>query len=219
MNWSHSSLKQYENCPRQYHEVRILKKYKREDTPETLYGEAVHAAAERFVREGIAIPEEYKFMRGIVGALLSKPGRKLAEHEMALTVDLNVCDWKSKDAWVRGIADLLIVDDDALTAWVVDYKTGSNKYPDKGQLRLMSMLTFAHFPHIRKVNSALLFVLREDMVKDTMYVEDAPKWWQDYRERTARIQGSFNTGVWHPKSSGLCRKHCPVLGCEYNGRR
>ena len=25
--WSYSSLKQYQNCPRQYHEIRVLKNY------------------------------------------------------------------------------------------------------------------------------------------------------------------------------------------------
>jgi hypothetical protein len=87
---------------------------------------------------------------------------------MALTIDLNPCGWKDKEVWVRGIADLLIIDDDNLTAWVVDYKTGNNKYPDREQLKLMAMMVFKHFPHIRKVNAALLFVVKNDMVKYSM---------------------------------------------------
>ena len=55
---------------------------------------------------------------------------------------------------MRGIADLLIVDEESLTAWVVDYKTGKDKYPDKEQLTLMSLMVFAHFPIIRVVKSA-----------------------------------------------------------------
>jgi hypothetical protein len=63
---------------------------------------------------------------------------------------------------------LLIVDDENLTAWVADWKTGNNKYPDRDQLVLMSLMVFAHFPHIRKVNSALLFIVKNDMVKMSM---------------------------------------------------
>jgi hypothetical protein len=70
--------------------------------------------------------------------------------------------------WVRGIADLIIIDDENLTAWVADWKTGNNKYPDRDQLVLMSIMVFAHFPHIRRVNSALMFIVKNDMVKMSM---------------------------------------------------
>jgi ATP-dependent exoDNAse (exonuclease V) beta subunit len=42
--------------------------------------------------------------------------------------------FKDDNRWVRGIVDLLIVDNDY--AFIVDYKTGSHKYPDPKQLRL-----------------------------------------------------------------------------------
>ena len=47
---------------------------------------------------------------------------------MALTYNKTPCDFKSEDRWVRGIADLVIVD--GTTCFYIDYKTGSNKYPD-----------------------------------------------------------------------------------------
>ena len=117
---------------------------------------------------------------------------------MALTHDLQVCDWKSKDAWARGIADLLIIDDENMTAWVVDYKTGNDKYPDRDQLRLMSLMVFKHFPHIRKVNSALLFVVKNSMVKHSMTVDEADAEWWRYRERVAKIEASVSNDVWNP---------------------
>jgi hypothetical protein len=88
---------------------------------------------------------------------MAKPGRKFPEHEMGLTIDLKPCNFKDGAVWVRGIADLLIVDDENLTGRIVDYKTGNNRYPDTDQLVLMSLMTFAHFPHLRQVNSALLW--------------------------------------------------------------
>ena len=134
---------------------------------------------------------------------------------MGLTKDLLPCSFHDKNRWVRGIADLLIIDDDNLTARVVDYKTGNNKYPDTDQLKLMSLMVFKHFPHIRKVSSALLFVVKNDMVKSSMAVDEADAAWWEYRERVARLEQCFASGVWNPKSSGLC-PWCPVKTCEFN---
>jgi hypothetical protein len=146
---------------------------------------------------------------------MAKPGRKLAEYEMGVTTDLKPTGFKSADVWVRGIADILIVDDDNLTAWVGDWKTGNNKYPDRDQLVLMSLMVFAHFPHIRKVNSALLFIVKDDMVKMQMQRSQAEAVWWKYRERVARLEGSFSNDVWNPTSTPLCG-WCQVTSCEFN---
>ena len=45
-NWSYSSLKQYLNCPKQYQEIRVLKNFTTQDTPQTIYGKEVHKALE-----------------------------------------------------------------------------------------------------------------------------------------------------------------------------
>jgi len=217
VTWSHSSLKDYEGCARRYHEVKVLKRHPFKDTEATIYGKEYHTAAELYIRDGTPLPEQFAFSKDMLDALIKKPGRKLCEQQMALTVDLQPCDWKSKDVWVRGIADLLIVDDDNLTAWVVDYKTGNNKYPDREQLKLMALMVFAHHPHIRKVNAALLFVIKNDMVKYQLTVDEKDPLWWDYRERVARIEQAYASGVWNPKSSPLC-PWCPVTTCEYHPR-
>lgn len=211
MVWSHSALKDYENCARKYHEVRVLKKYKQEDTEQTLYGKELHAAAELYVKEGQEFPKKFEFMKPIVDALLKKPGAKHAELQLAVDEQLMPCDWKSPRAWVRGIIDLLILDEKK--AWVVDYKTGSNKYPDVDQLTLMSLLIFAHYPHIAEVQSALVFVVKEGFVKSSMQRVDAEKHWWKYRERVGKIEASHTHSVWNPKPSGLC-PWCPVTSCE-----
>jgi hypothetical protein len=210
--WSHSALKDYESCPKKYQEVRVLKKYKFTETVATLYGTELHKSAEEYIGEGKDLPAQFEFIKPTLDALIKKPGRKLVEHQMALTTDLVPCKWVGPEVWVRGIADLLIIDDDNLTAWVVDYKTGNNKYPDREQLKLMSIMVFKHFPHIRKVNSALLFVVKNDMVKHSMVVSQADAEWWSYRQRIARIEQAHETGVWNPKPSPLC-PWCPVTTC------
>lgn len=214
-SWSHSSLKDFEGCARRYHEVKVLKNYPFQETEATRYGNQVHEALELYIKENKPIPPEYAQFKDVADAMLGKPGRKLAEHEMALTADLKPCEWKSPDVWVRGIADILIVDDDNFTAWVGDWKTGSNKYPDRDQLVLMSLMVFEHFPHIRKVNSALLFIVKNDIVKMSMIRDQKDEYWWRYRERTARLEACFANDVWNPTQTPLCG-WCPVTTCEFN---
>lgn len=215
--WSHSALKDYESCAKKYQEVRVLKNYQFTETEATRYGTQLHLAAEEFIRDGKPLPEQFSFIQDTLDALNARPGRKLCEYQMALTTNLSPCDWRSKEVWVRGIADLLIIDDDNLTAWVVDYKTGNNKYPDRDQLKLMALMVFAHFPHIRKVNAALLFVVKNDMVKYSMTIDEAADEWWLYRQRIARIEQAHATGVWNPKASPLC-PWCPVTTCVQHPR-
>lgn len=213
--WSHSALKDFEGCARRYHEVKVLKKYPFVQTEAALYGELLHKACEDYVKEGKPIPPEYAFVQPTIDALVKKPGRKLAEHKMALTTDLTPCDWFDRAVWVRGMADLLIIDDDNLLAWVVDYKTGNNKYPERDQLTLMSLMVFEHFPHIRKVNSALLFVVKDDMVRQSMLRSDKDDHWWKYRERVAKLEACFASDTWNPRPTPLCG-WCPATGCEHN---
>ena len=215
VTWSHSSLKDYEGCPRRYNEVKVLKNYPFTDTEATLYGKELHEAAEFYIMDGVDLPPQFEFLRDTLDALIAKPGRKLCEHKMGIRADLSPCDFFDKDVWCRGIADLLIVHDENLTARVVDYKTGNNKYPDKDQLVLMSLMVFAHFPHIRKVHSALLFVVKDSMVKFKMTVDETEFHWWRYRERVALIENSHHHNVWNPKQSVLCG-WCPCTGCEFH---
>jgi len=213
--WSHSALKDYESCAKKYHAVRVLKLHKFTETQATMYGTELHKAAEDYIGEGTPLPPQFEFIKGTLDALNKKPGRKLVEHQMALTTDLQPCGWVGPEVWVRGIADLLILDDDDMTAWVVDYKTGNNKYPDREQLKLMALMVFAHFPHVRKVNAALLFVVKNDMVKISVTVEQAEREWWNYRQRIARIEQAHDTGVWNARPSPLC-PWCPVKTCLHH---
>ena len=218
VTWSHSSLKKYELCPRQYHETTVLKKHPFTETEATIYGTQLHEAAELYIKDGVDLPPQFEFLRDTLDVLKAKPGRKLCEFKMGVTKDLKPCGFMDKDVWVRGIADLLIIDDENLTARVVDYKSGNNKYPDREQLKLMALMVFVHFPHIRRVSGALLFVVKNDIAKASYMVGEAEEYWWDYRERVARIEQAHETGVWNPKPTPLCG-WCPVKTCEHNKPR
>jgi len=215
IKWSHSGLKDYEGCARRYHEVKVLKNYPFTDTKHTIYGKEVHKAFEDYIKDGVNLPQEYSEHKQLLDSLNAKTGRKLAELELGVTEDLKPCAFNAENVWCRGIIDLLIVDDDSLVAWVFDYKTGNDKYPDRDQLNLMSLLVFVHYPHIRKINSALLFVVKGSIVKSKMTCDEAHYHWDKYKERVGRLAKSLEANVFNPTQTPLCG-WCPVRSCEFN---
>lgn len=216
VRWSFSSLKQYVNCPRQYQEVKVLQNYTVTVTQQMLYGTEVHKALENYVRDGTALPKNYARFGPIVDALLEAPGEKHVELELALGHDKLPCHFKSKDYWVRGIIDLLILGDN--TAFIVDYKTGSARYPDPKQLKLMALLTFIHYPQIQTVKAGLLFLLHDVFIDEIYQREDMDKLWEAFTPDIARLEMSFKTGQFAANPTGLCG-WCPVKTCEFHRPR
>ena len=176
--WSYSSLKQYQNCPRQYHEIRVLKNYTVKENQAMIYGKEVHTALEEYVRDGKPLVKNYQRFKPVVDSLINIEGEKLCEYEMALTHNKEPCDFHDENRWVRGIADLVIVD--GTQAYVVDYKTGSNKYPDPKQLKLMSIMLFTHMPEVVKIKAGLLFVMKNSFLTEEYHRNDMDKLWKSF---------------------------------------
>jgi len=210
--WSYSSLKEYENCPKKYHEIRVLKNYEFTDTPQTIYGKEVHEALELYVRDNKPLAKNYQRFQKVVDTLIAIPGKKLPEYKMALDKNFKPCDFDSDDRWVRGIADLVIIDGE--NAYVVDYKTGSNKYPDPKQLRLMALMLFAHFPDVNNIKAGLLFILKNSFVQESYTRQTIHQSWKKFEQALDRLSLSFKDDVWTPNPTPLCG-WCPVDTCEF----
>lgn len=218
LTWSYSSIKTYEQCPKKYYHLKIAKDAKDDQNAEHLiYGKRFHEAAEFYVKGTAPLPPEFNFAKSTLDNLKNRPGEKLCEYEMGLTANLEPCGFHADDMWWHGIADLIILEGD--TARILDYKTSkSAKYADTGQLELMSLAVFKHFPQIKKVKAGLLFVISKDFVKANYNVEDVPKLWEKWLRLYGSLQFSYENNRWNPKTSGLCKKHCVVFSCPHNGR-
>jgi hypothetical protein len=218
--WSYSSIKLFDQCPRKFYHLRVAKDFQEDQNAEhLLYGTRFHKAAEEYIRDDAPLPEAFKFAKSVLDSLKRIPGDKYCEYEMGLTQGLQPCGFRDSDVWFRGIADLLIINTEIGEARVVDYKTGkSAKYADVGQLELMALAVFKHFPQVQKVKAGLLFVLANNFVKESYKHEQAPVLWQKWIQDHERMKLAYSTNVWNPKPSGLCRKHCVVLSCPHNGR-
>ena len=211
--WSYSSLKQYQNCPKQYYEIKVAENYTIIPSEQMKYGTEVHKALEDYVKDGKELAVNYLRFKPAVDSLKEIPGTKYPEYEMALYKDRTPCDFSDAKRWVRGIVDLLIVDNDY--AFIVDYKTGSNKYPDPKQLRLMSLMTFAHFPQVNKIKAGLLFVMHGSFITEEYERKDIDKSWEKFYGALERLDNSYETNVWPPNPTPLCR-FCPVRSCDFN---
>jgi hypothetical protein len=216
--WSFSSLKTFQQCPRKYYHTKVAKDIQEPDTKATLYGKSAHTAAEEFVRDGKDVPEAFDYMKPTLEQLNSIEGEKLCEVKLGLTKDLESCEFSAPNVWWHGIADLVVINEAKKLAYSVDYKTSkSARYADVAQLDLVACGLFAKFPQIKRIRSALLFVVSKEFVKAEHHVEMVPKYIQKSANDVARIEAALENGVWNPVSGPLC-KFCSVDECEYNRR-
>lgn len=219
--WSYSSIKTFDQCPKKYYHLRILKDFKDEDSTATIYGTELHTAAEEFIRDGTPIPPKFSFIAPTLEALNRIEGEKHCEIKMGIAKrdgKFVPCEFFAKDVWWRGIADLLIINEEKQTAYLVDYKTSKNaKYADTKQLDLLAGAVFTHYPKVMEIKSALLFVVSNEIVKKKHEFMMRLSYLNSMEPELTRLEAAIKNNVWNPNSGPLC-KFCPVTECAHNRR-
>jgi hypothetical protein len=214
--WSFSSLKTFQQCPKKYYHTKVAKDVKEPDTTATLYGKAAHTVAEDNMRDGTPVPEKFAYMEPILEVLRRIPGERLCEEKLGLTADLQPAEFDGENVWWRGIADLVILNEEKGLAHSLDYKTSkSARYADTKQLDLVATGIFAKYPKIERVKSALVFVVSKEFVKADHTRDKMTEYIKKPAQDVARIEAALENGVWNPISGPLC-KFCSVKECEYN---
>jgi hypothetical protein len=217
--WSYSSIKTFDQCPKKYYHLRVLKDFKDEDSTATIYGKELHKAAEDYMASGTPIPPRYAFIQDALEALSKIEGEKHCEIKLGVAKrdgKFVPCDFFAKDVWWRGIADLLIVNEEKRTAYLVDYKTSKNaKYADTKQLDLLAGAVFTHFPKVVEIKSALLFVVSNEIVKKEHEYIMKSSYMNSMEPELARLEAAIKNNVWNPNAGPLC-KFCPVTECAHN---
>lgn len=212
IKWSFSGLKDFMNCPRQYNEVKVKRNFVKKVTEQMMYGTEVHKALEDYVKDGTPLAKNYQRFKSMLDVLKAMPGTHYPEYKMALNNDKVPCDFDAEDYWVRGIVDLLVVNGDQ--GYIIDYKTGSNRYPDPKQLKLMALMTFAHFPEVQYIKGGLLFVAHNSFVPEEYKRDEITKLWMVFEPQLKRLEYAFAADQWPAKPTPLCG-WCPVRSCEF----
>ena len=212
--WSFSSLNAFGTCPRQYHAVKILKTVAETKGEATLWGTRFHEVAEHYLKGEQELPEEFEQFREYLDGFKNKPGVMSVELELGVNRKLEACGFLDPDVWCRGIIDVMNVCDGV--ADVSDHKTGKRK-PNSKQLKLFSLLAFAHDPEIHTCNTAFHWIKTGEKDEETFTREQIPELWQAFVPELKQFLEAFKTDTFTPRPSGLCKKHCSVSDCEYCG--
>ena len=217
--WSYSRVNTFKQCPKKYYHLNVKKDVKDMGSAATRYGGRVHRAAEKYIKEGKPLDREYNFMQGTLDVLNKIEGEKHCELRLGVAKDgenFAATRFGASDVWYRGIADLVIIDGD--TAFSVDYKTSKNtNYADTKQLDLIAGALFINFPQLKKIKSALSFVICKQFITKEHTSDLYKSYINAFDEELERIEIALENNVWNPVGGPLCA-FCPVTSCEHNRR-
>ena len=101
---------------------------------------------------------------------------------------------------------------------IVDYKTGSARYPDLKQLKLMALMVFAHYPEVTRIKAGLLFVAHNMFIDEEYHRDQMNFLWEFFIAPLNRLRIAVDTDTWTPNPTPLCG-WCPVTSCEYYRQR
>ena len=217
--WSYSKVNTFKQCPKKYYHLNVKKDVVDKGNAATRYGNELHKAAEKYIRDRTPLASEHEFMQRNLDALGKIKGEKHCEIKLGVNKDSDEYTpgkFYAKDVWYRGIADLLIIN--KKKAYLVDYKSSkSTRYADTKQLDLLAGAVFVNFPQVEVVKSALLFVVCDGFITKDHTSDMYKSYLNVFDEELERIEVAHDEGVWNPIDGPLCG-FCPVTSCEHNRR-
>lgn len=211
--WTYSQLDSFETCPKKFFHLKVARDVVEPPTEHQEWGTQVHTAFENAVNSGQALPEKMRQWQPLADKLCALPGKKYTEHRFAIDKAFAPTDWSN--AWSRGIADLLVVHGDR--AAVLDYKTGKRKPSE--QLLLYAAYAYHHFPAIKHVRVGYVWLKDRRVDWQSTAREDLPATWQLLLPRVRKLESAYERASWPARPSGLCRAWCPVVACDFNGKK
>ena len=213
--WSYSALSTFINCPRQFEALRVTKTVKDSQGEAQVWGEWVHKQFENRQRDGTPLPPELAGHEAYMQRLEAMPGTALCEQKVALNHNVVPCGFFDPDVWNRGVIDYTKIH--YHVAKIVDYKTGKVK-PDLKQLALFSLFVFHTYPQVTVCNTEYYWTVDPTRPTEAEFLRSRiPEIWNKFLPDLKQYNEAFKHNIWQPRQSGLCKAHCPVKECEFNG--
>ena len=214
--WSYSALNAFETCPRQFHEMRVLKRWPDPPGEAQQFGKLAHGYLEDRFKTGKALPVFLNHLEPVVDKLESSKGEVQAEYKLALNQQFKPVEFFARDAWVRAVGDIIKIYEDRALA--LDWKFGKRREGDD-QLKLQSAVMFATYPHVNTIAIRYAWVKDKSMSGRVFEREDTSAIWAEFLPRVKRMELAYETKDYPPKPNGLCARFCKVASCEFNGQR
>jgi len=217
--WSYSRLKAFEDCPKRYYETQVLKNKWPEQRSEQLeWGDAVHLALAKTLREKTPLPTVFKLCNKWVAKVEDTPGEMLIEDDCRWAVSraLQPVPWFAKNVWLRCIADVVKLDPPLAT--VIDWKAGKSANVDPMQLTLTSLMLLLQFPDIHGVRSDFIWLQEDDFTTQMLYRNEAADKWAEIMPRVSRLAAAAMANRFPAKPNRFCKRYCVVADCEFHGK-
>jgi len=230
--WSFSALNNFETCAKKFYHTSIAKDFVEPESEHRKWGYAVHDAFAKAVNHGSVLPPEMS--KWVPWVKFAKepfdPASALMQVEvkLAITEDMQPCEYFDKrvPVWFRAVADVLKIS--GPYARIIDWKTGnSDTYLDpetntwktsSDQLHLTAAALMVHYPVVQHVKLDFVWLKEDFWTSDVISRSDLPSLWQRLMPRVDKMKLANATGVYEPKPSGLCKRHCPVKSCQFHGK-
>jgi hypothetical protein len=222
-SWSYSRLKNFETCPKRHWHIDIQKDVKEEESEALTYGNNVHTVMAHYIEKGTQMPpvlepklkpwadKVFEF-KGI--DVRTKGAKVFVEQKLAITEDFAACEFFDKQAWFRGIGDVMWTL--GPLGYIGDWKTGKI-VEDSQQLFLMAQCMFARHPELQIIRSAFIWLKDDADTTADIKRSDLAKGWANLLPRVAALKQAHDTTNYPARPGGLCRKWCPVTQCPHHG--
>lgn len=210
--WSHSALGDFKNCPRSFHQKRVLKRFPPDDSEQIRWGNYVHKAFELRIAEQKPLPVDLKNFEPYMAKLEKRPGETYAERKIAFDKMAKPCSFFYPAVWYRGVIDFTNVHKDH--ALIVDYKTGK-PHEKFDQLISNALHTFALYPEVETCEVRYFWTKTQSETKRNYTRDQIAEMWGRLIPDLRQYRDAFHSDTWQPRPSGLCNGWCPVTDCEF----
>lgn len=214
-SWSYSKLKNFEVCPKRNYEVDIAKTYQDSGGEALTWGNAVHDALAKALKNNTPLPTEMAAYEYWVDRVRRGTGELLVEQKYAITRDFQKTEYFAKNVWYRGIGDVVRLNTNV--ALVLDWKTGK-VLEDSVQLMLMAQCLFSHFPALTHVRSSFVWLKDDCETPELLTRQEVADQWIGLLDRVNGMERAHKEMNFPPKPGRLCRSYCPVTSCPFHGK-
>lgn len=213
VSMSYSRLSTFEQCPAKFDYLYVSKSVRDMGSEASEYGNRVHEVLELYGKgeldhDSLSLEGKQTLEKWgeLVDRINNKRGEKYYEYQMAVDQGLAPCDWFSDSAYIRSIADVLVVD--GSRAYCLDYKTGKVK-DNPTQLQLFAAMVFWHFPEVETVKTSFIWLMHKQTTDAEYKRKHLEALWNGLKPRFDHLVDTVDIGMFDTKPSGLC-PWCPA---------
>ena len=213
--WSPTAIDTFDNCPRQYYGKYVTKEFAEDEnkkSDEQRWGIFVHTQFEDRLAVGRPLPKELAEHEPLMAKIAALPGTLFTEQKCTLDKKLQPCSWFERQAFVRLIIDVTVVD--KTKAMILDYKTGKPHNKMK-QIILCTLYTFAMYPDVKEVLAGYYWTTNGTVTEETYTRDQMDTLWGLFVKSLQQYKEAYKTDTWQMRPSGLCNGWCPDTGCQH----